>query len=199
MLSATTQKVQYTLTSATAALAVPFYFIENYHVRVVRTRSGVDTPLNGGFTLSGAGVASGGTLTLDGTETAVGDRITLKRVVPLDQLTSYAANDRFPASTHERALDRATMQVQQVEESVARALQYGEGEVMSAAKRLPSLNDRARRILGFDGDGDVDVSVLLDDIRTIIIANPVDELPDVTDYGSVADEVTSVADYGSVI
>lgn len=195
---ASTTKVQYTLTSATQVLAIPFYFVSDSHVRVIRTRLNVDTVLSAGFTLAGAGVVSGGTLTLLGTQTIVGDRITIKRNVPLTQLTSYVANDRFPASTHERALDMLTMLAQQTKEITERSLMYGEGERMNAGNVLPAVPARERKVLGFDTDGELDLSVSLEDVRTLVIANPVAALTDVTDYGSVGDPVTDVADYGSI-
>lgn len=198
-LPSTQSKVQYILTSEDQALVVPFYFIENSHVRVVRTRNHVETVLTSGFDLSGAGDSDGGTLVLDGSQTVVGDRITIRRVVPLTQLVSYAPNDRFPASTHERALDRLTMIAQTIEEIAGRALIYGEGELVGVGNVLPGVSTRGGKVLGFTQAGALDLNTTLDEIRTLIIANPVDELTDVTDYGSVSDVVTSVADYGSIV
>jgi hypothetical protein len=198
MLSATTAKVQYTLTSAAPALAIPFYFLENSHIVVIRTRATTEETLASGYSISGVGNPSGGTVTLDGTATDGGDRITIKRVVPLNQLTSYAPNDRFPASSHERALDRLTMIAQQISELAGRALVYGSGEVIGSGNMLPDVPTRERKILGFKTDGTLDLTVSLEDIRTLIVANPVAALTDVTDYGSVGDPVTDVADYGSI-
>lgn len=151
MVSSSTRKAQYTLTSATQAVAVPFYFIANSHVRIVRTRDGTDTVLTGGFTLSGAGTEAGGTCTFDGTLTAIGDRITIRRAVPLTQLFDYAANDRFPATTHERALDQLTMMIQEQREITDRCLVVGETEVAPNVA-LP-LATRKNKILGFDANG----------------------------------------------
>lgn len=195
---ASSYKVQYVLTSATQALAIPFYFIEAAHVRVIRTRLNVDLVLSSGFTVTGAGVQAGGTLTLDGSMTRVGDRITIRRNVPLIQSISYSPNDRFPASTHERGLDEATMKAQQAHELADRSLYYGEGEVVGEANRLPAIPGRERRLLGFDTAGRVDMSISAEDVNTLIVANPVNALTDVTDYGSVGDPVTDVADYGSI-
>ena len=195
---ASNYKIQYVLTSAAQALAIPFYFISASHVRVIRTRYDVDSVLSSGFVIAGAGTEAGGTLTLDGTQTIAGDRITIKRNVPLTQLIEYSPNDRFPASTHERGLDEATMRAQQAYELAERGLTYGEGEVIGAGNRLPTIPERERRVVGFKTDGTLDLSVSLEDIRTIIIANPVDGLTDVTDYGSIGDPVEVVADYGSI-
>jgi hypothetical protein len=198
MVTSSTGKVQYVLTSGNQAVAVPFFFIENSHVRVIRTRAGVDEPLVSGFSLAGAGNEAGGTLTFTGLETQAGDRITIKRSVPLTQLVRYVPNDKFPASTHERALDRVTMILQQVLEQCDRALVYGEGEVVANNNTFPRVALRSGRIVGFDDDGNLDMTVLLDDLRTLIIANPVDGLTDVTDYGEISDAVDETADYGSI-
>lgn len=148
--SASTAKVQYTLVSASGALAVPFYFLENSHVRVIRTRANVETVLTTGFILSGAGVPAGGTLTLDGTQTAIADRVTIKRNVPLTQLSTYVTNDRFPAATMERNLDVLTMLVQQASEKADRALAFGEGETANPALSVVA---RASKVLGFSSTG----------------------------------------------
>jgi hypothetical protein len=197
MISATTSKQQFTLTSGTQTIAVPFYFLENSHVKVVRTRNGVDTTLTAGFTISGAGDADGGQIVFSGAGTIAGDRITVMRVVPILQLTSYAPNDRFPASSHERALDKLTMLVQMVEEKVGRALLYKEGEVIGNGHALPAVAVRALKLLGFDANGLLDLTVSIEDVRRLIVANPVGGLPDVFDYGTLG-ETTGVFDYGTI-
>lgn len=191
-------KRQYALTSGTQVLPIPFYFIQNSHVRVVRTRGNVDTILATGFVLAGAGAAAGGTCTLTGLQTIAGDRITIKRNVPLTQLIAYSPNDRFPASTHERGLDEATMRAQQAYELAERGLNYSEGEIIGAGNRLPAVPTRERRLLGFKTDGTIDMQISIDDVNTLIVANPVNALSAVTDYGSIGDPVTDVADYGSI-
>ena len=193
-----TGKIQYVLGGGVESVAVPFYFVSNSHVRVVRTRNEVDVPLTSGYSLAGAGASSGGTLTLDGTQTLYGDRLTVKRNVPLTQLVQYAPNDRFPASTHERALDLLTMMAQQTKEAAERALIYAEGELIAGGNVLPKIPTRQRKVLGFDPHGALDLTVSLEDLRTLVIANPVAGLTNVTDYGDLTDPVTNVADYGTI-
>lgn len=195
--TAGTSKVQYVLTSATQALFIPFFFVEANHVKVVRTRDGVDTVLGTGFAVAGAGNTAGGNLTLAGTHTQIGDRITIKRSIPLTQLFSYAPNDRFPASTQERALDLLTMLAQQVSETAGRALVFGEGELADDGNVLPNEATRADKAIGFDEDGDLDLTVSLQEIRRLILVNPVGGLLNVTDYGTLG-ETTDVADWGTI-
>lgn len=191
-------KIQYTLTAAAQTLAVPFYFIANSHVRVIRTRAEAETVLTAGYSLSGAGVLTGGTLTLDGTQTQAGDRITIRRALPMTQAISYAENDKFRAKTHERGLDEATMRDQQALETAERGMLYGEGEVLTSGNRLPAVASRKERVLGFDSDGRLDMRLTVDALNTLIVANPVAGLTNVTDYGSVGDPANNVADYGSI-
>lgn len=149
MISSPTSRAAYTLSSTTETLPVPFYFLENSHLRVIKTVGGVDTQLFIGthFTATGAGVLAGGAITLTGTGVAVGNTITIKRLVPLTQLVDYVANNRFPADTHEKALDKLTMICQYLGDEVLRSLRLQEGE----APILPlSLNDRKGKGLMFD-------------------------------------------------
>jgi hypothetical protein len=91
------------------------------------------------------------------------------------------------------------MQAQQAHEIAGRALLFGEGEKITTGNVLPGAVARAQRIVGFDAEGALDTTLGTEEVRRLIVANPVDELTDVTDYGSVSDVVTSVADYGSVV
>ncbi len=195
-----TNKVQYVLASLAPTLAVPFYFIEDAHVKVIRTRAGFDDEYltkDTHFTVSGAGNMVGGSITLLGVNVAVADVITVKRVVPFTQLFSYVPNDRFPAATQERALDFLTMLTQQVREITERSLVFAEGEVVGSGNILPEAADRALKVLGFDANGLLDLTVSLDDIRRLILVNPVDALTSVTDYGTLG-EATDFADYGTI-
>src|SRR5688572_24141448 len=111
MLNAITTPIRYTLTSGTQVLPVSLFFIENSYLVLRRKRSGVDYLMTSGYTVSGAGVESGGSVTLTGTLTVAGDIVTISREIPLNQLTDYQTNGRFPAAVLERDLDRLAMQV----------------------------------------------------------------------------------------
>jgi hypothetical protein len=157
--SVTTAKVQYTLSSGAQALPVPFYFIDDTHIKVVRARTGVvDLVLIKGtdYTITGAGDEAGGTVTtIAGTAAALAaaDKITIKRDIPVTQLVNYVYNDKFPAEVHERALDKLTMIVQQLKEVTDRAVQFPETEVAGTGNIMPAASGRAAKILGFDASG----------------------------------------------
>ena len=123
--STTTSRADYTGNGTTTAFSVPFYFLDNSHLLVLRTviASGVTTTLVLGsdYTVTGAGVGSGGTVTLTVAPTSA-QKVSILRNVPLTQLVHYVENDPFPAASHERALDQLTMEVQQVTETISRSI-----------------------------------------------------------------------------
>lgn len=111
----------------TGPFVVDFPFLEDGHLRVVKTDTdGVDTvlTLNVDYTVSGAG-GSSGTVTLTD-PLAVGEMLTIVRSVPVTQEADYVPNDPFPAQSHERALDKLTMIAQQHSEILGRVLQFPE-------------------------------------------------------------------------
>ena len=121
----TTSRADYTGNGVTTAFTVPFYFLDNSHLTVLRTviATGVSTTLaiTTDYTVSGAGVSAGGTITCVTAPTSA-QKISILRNVPLTQLSHYVPNDPFPAATHEQIVDQLTMEVQQINEVVSRAI-----------------------------------------------------------------------------
>lgn len=121
----TTSRADYTGNGITTAFTVPFYFLDNTHITVLRTQisTGVITTLTltTDYTVTGAGVSAGGTVTMISAPTT-DQKVSILRNVPLTQLVHYVPNDPFPAATHEQALDQLTMETQQLNEAVSRAL-----------------------------------------------------------------------------
>lgn len=125
--SASTLRADYNGNGSTTVFAVPFYFLDNTHLKVVSTTAGVETILTYGsaYSVTGAGNPLGGSITCT-TAPANGTKISILRNIPVEQLTHYVPNDPFPAASHEAALDKLTMLVQQ------------QGEVLDRALTLPS-------------------------------------------------------------
>lgn len=115
----------YTGNGTTQAFPVPFYFLLDTDLKVSRrlASTGVTSVLvlNSDYTLSGAGVQAGGTLTMT-VIPATGDQLFVERDIDFVQQTAYPVNDRFPSASHEKALDRDTMGLQQLNTRLARAL-----------------------------------------------------------------------------
>lgn len=105
-----------------------------------------------GYSLSGVDAATGGSVTFAAAP-AAGVSVVLARQVPATQETDYQPNDPFPAETHERALDRLTVLVQQLETRAARALALAEADPAAMLPALPVAAARAGRVLAFDATG----------------------------------------------
>lgn len=168
--STTTSRADYTGNGTTTAFAVPFYFLDDSHLTVLRTQisTGVITTLaiTTNYTVSGAGNPAGGTVTCVVAPTT-DQKISILRNVPLTQLNTYVPNDPFPAASHERALDKLTMEVQQLDEAIDRALTLPPntpaGTVSSA---LPS--PVANRLIGWDNSATALQNVDAQTLATII-------------------------------
>lgn len=149
-----TSRIQYTGNgSAVSPYPVPFPFFAATHIHVVVTdEAGDETELTLGteFTVSGAGAPNGGNVT---TKTAVAGtkKVTIYREVPAVQGTKFMENDRFPASSMERALDSLTMICQQLSRKVARAFRFSESSPPFA--ELTSLQSQENSVLVSGEDG----------------------------------------------
>ena len=120
--TSTAKSGPYAGAGTTGPFTVGFRFLEDAHLQVIRTSStGVDTTLTltTDYTVTGAGGASGSVTLV--TALAVGQQLTVIRNTPFTQDADYVQNDAFPAESHERALDKLTMQTQQLLEAVDRA------------------------------------------------------------------------------
>ncbi|MDS1359704.1 tail fiber protein, partial [Klebsiella pneumoniae] len=111
-----TSSVEYQLSTSTGPFSIPFYFIENGHiVAELYTQNGDDfnkttLTIDVDYYLNGAGDKNGGQLTLLSAHS--GATLLIYRDPDATQLTSYLAPGKFPATSHERALDKLTMLIQ---------------------------------------------------------------------------------------
>ena len=134
----------------TGPFAVGFRFLEDAHLRVVKTNSkGVDSDLILGidFFASGAGEANGSVILV--APLATNERLTILRAVPVTQEADYVQNDAFPAESHERALDKLTMIAQQQAEQLSRTLRLGVSVNTNPEFPSPSPN----KVIGWDSVG----------------------------------------------
>jgi hypothetical protein len=144
----TLSRSQYTGDGTTVAFSFPYRFFASIDLEVyLTTAAGVETlqTLTTDYTVSNTGTEDGGTVTFL-TAPATGVTVTILRVLPLTQAVDYQANDSFPAETHEGALDRLTLQAQQLSEKQGRALIAPRSD--TANLELPL--DRASKFLFFD-------------------------------------------------
>jgi len=114
MTVATTQISEvWTGDASSVTFPIPFPFLDRAHLIVWKEDSlGVETSMTI-VSATGEGESSGGSITL--TEpVGVGYTLHVRRNTPKTQETDYVPHDPFPADSHERALDKLTMIVQEL-------------------------------------------------------------------------------------
>lgn len=122
--SSSINKVSYVGNGIVKEFAVPFKFFENADLEVYfKTENIAQKKLveNEDYTVVGAGNENGGTVTLTDVP-QTGDKVVILRVVPMTQEIDYQENEIFPAETQEMALDKLTMEIQQLNEKTSRAV-----------------------------------------------------------------------------
>lgn len=132
--SSQVNRKDYAGNGSTTAFATEFRFLVDTDLKVILTVDSTsvetDQVLNTDYTVTGVGDDSGGTVTMI-VPPATGETLTIKRDAPLTQNTDYVENDDFPAESHERALDKLTMNMQQQQEELDRSLKLSEGQQSS--------------------------------------------------------------------
>lgn len=136
-----TASVSYTGSGGTGPFTVPYYFLEESHLRVLREviATGVQTllALTTDYSVTGEGDAAGGTVTL---VSAISSsyKLHILRDVPITQEAAYPRNDTFPAATHEEVVNKLTMIAQQLKEALDRAPQIPAGSALSGLVTFPA-------------------------------------------------------------
>lgn len=125
MLTSDTSRISQDGNGATTAFPYDFLILAetDLDVYLVEISTGLATlqTLTTHYTVSGVGSNSGGTVTFVTAPSSL-YRVLIVRVMDLTQETDYKENNKFPAETHERALDRVTMITQQLQEVDARCI-----------------------------------------------------------------------------
>ncbi|MHB1437812.1 MAG: glycosyl hydrolase family 28-related protein, partial [Thiobacillus sp.] len=162
--------------------------------------------LNSDFTVTGAGDEKGGAVTLAVAPTVV-QRLKVTRVVDILQLTDLRNQGKAYAEIHEDAFDLLTMIAQQHQSDIASSLRVAETDPDPA--RIPSVAQRAGKLLAFDAAGNPTTALPVADSSTELrqaLADPsgagkigysqrtvADRLSDTVsakDFGAKADGVT---------
>ena len=157
--SSTNTKQSYSGDGSTTVFTYNFKINSQAELTVIsRSSLGTETvkTLNSDYTIIDNG-ASGGSVTFS---TAPGstETIVLIRDTALTQTTDYIANDPFPAETHESALDKLTLQMQEVQEEVDRSLKLSRTNTMSSTEFTNDATDRALKVFAFDSSGDLSIA-----------------------------------------
>jgi hypothetical protein len=163
-ISTTASRISYNGNGVTTEFSFPYRFLTNGDLVVLSVSStGVETTktLTTDYTLTGAGDDAGGSVTML-VAPASGTRLVIYRDTEVVQETDYTSGDAFPAESHERALDRLTMILQEKTPGAAgatRAIQIPIGDPGDVNTVLPPSIARLDKFLVFDATtGSVGVS-----------------------------------------
>lgn len=159
-LSTTANKVILNGNGVTTAWPFTFPIPDATYLSVIYTDTlGVETVLsNATYSVTGIGSLVGGSVTypLTGSAIAASTHLTLLRTVPLTQPTVLSNLGAYLPEVVEGALDRLTMEIQQLTERVARAFVAPASDA-SAPGDMPTSTQRANggagSVLGFDSSG----------------------------------------------
>lgn len=152
-------KVSYTGTGANTALSTTFPFFDDTDLVVTKriTATGVETVLTPTthYTVSGGDGSTGTVTPVDGaTDFPTTVTWTISRDIPKTQAADYVDGGDFDAESHETALDRLTLLVQDLAEKVARCVRFPITDSSSLSAELASSLDRLSTYLGFDSNGE---------------------------------------------
>lgn len=122
-ISTTLSRITYAGNGITTSFAVPFSFFGASEIDVIECdlASGAEAfkTLTSDYSVAG-GNGGGGSVTAV-VAPASGKSWTIARRTSRTQLVDYTPNDPFPAETHERALDRLTALIQELDDKVGRS------------------------------------------------------------------------------
>jgi hypothetical protein len=158
--SSSVNRNDYAGNGSTTNFAVSFRFLQNSDVKATLRDALSNETLQvetTDYTLTGAGAAGGGTLVMI-VAPPTGTTLTIQRDVPATQETDYVENDEFPAESHEDALDKLTMLVQQQIEDSTRHMGFSDtvsDATGSAVELSQDKTQRADKLLGFDSAGNL--------------------------------------------
>jgi len=144
---------------------------------IVRSSTGGETTktLNTHYVVTGAGASSGGNVlfkfntgtssdahySLTDQRPASGETVVIRSELSNTQTLDLVANDPFPASSFETALDRLVRMVQQHDEELDRSIKLSRTNTMTSTEFTNSATDRASKILAFDSTGELSVTTEL--------------------------------------
>lgn len=150
MISSTTARKDYVASASQTEFEYTFRIFNDSDLLVFV--NGLLQGLNSEYTVTGAGNEAGGTVEFtSGLES--GDKVAILSAIPATQLTDYTPGGKFPATSHEAALDKITRLVQQLDEQQDRQptvdAHHPPGDLSLA---LP--DPGAGKLFGWHEDGD---------------------------------------------
>lgn len=163
-ISTTDWRIAYNGNDVTTVFSFPYRFLSNSHLFVIEVSAdGTETTkeITTHYTVTGAGDDAGGSVTML-VAPATGVTLVIYRDTEVVQETDYVSGDPFPAESHETALDKLTMIMQEKTPGggpgAYRSIVIPIGDPSTINTVLPPSVARYDKFLTFDSDGDVTVS-----------------------------------------
>jgi hypothetical protein len=144
-LSTTTSSITYVGNGVTTSFAYPFRILDAAHLGV-RIGGVVQTA---GYAVTGVDVSTGGFVNFS-VAPANNATVVLERVVPLTQPVDTVNNETILEEVIDKSLDRATMQIQQVDRKAGRAFRLAESDNYAGSLILPDTEARKGKFFYFD-------------------------------------------------
>ena len=162
-LNATTNTVSYTGNNSTTSFAVTFAFqgtgataeLEVVE-RTIATGAETVKSYSSHYTVTGGNGNTGTVIAASAPADTVQWHI--RRLTTETQLTDYVENDAFPAESHENALDRLTMILQEHTEELGRSIKASRTNTISSTEFTVGATDRANKVFSFDSSGELSIT-----------------------------------------
>ena len=128
---------------------------------IERSSIGTETvkALGSHYSITDNGAAGGNVIF--STAPASGVTVVLLRNTNLTQEVDYIENDAFPAETHEAAIDKLTLQIQEAQEELDRSVKFSRTNAFNSSEFTVDATNRAGKILGFDTAGNLNVTTTI--------------------------------------
>ncbi|MCB9960258.1 MAG: hypothetical protein H6843_16805 [Rhodospirillaceae bacterium] len=181
--------VQYIADGSETAFAFPFPIIDAGDLQALVGAG----DLSASVEIDGVGQSDGGTVQF-ATPPAAGQVVTLRRAMAYRRTTDFLQGAALRADAFNEAFDRQVMMVQQVADQMGRTLRAADTD-LPASLVLPDKAARAGHMLGFDGEGNLQLVAGADAATPYFVAAPGGAARDV--YAKLQDAV-SVKDFGAV-
>ena len=125
---------------------------------IERAATGTETikSLGSHYSITDNGAAGGNVVF--STAPASGVTVVLLRNTNLTQEVDYIENDAFPAETHEAAIDKLTLQIQEAQEELDRSIKLSRTNTITSTEFTVGSAARAGKMLGFDNSGELSVT-----------------------------------------
>lgn len=156
--SATTNSVSYTGNGSTTSFAVTFAFQGTGSTaelevieRTIATGAEATKSYTTHYTVTGGNGSTGAVVAASAPADTVEWHI--RRTTTRTQTVDYTANDPFPADTHELALDRLAMGLQEVQGELDRSFKVSRTTSITTPEFVDDAAARASKLLGFAADG----------------------------------------------